>query len=398
MKILLVNTFYYPDLIGGAEHSVKKLAEGLVEAGHDVSVLCTGNSDKAEVINNVNVYRFKSKNICGYLDYKNLNKISKAVYKIIDLFNVFNYKEINKIIKKVSPDVIHTNNLYGISPIVWSSAKNNKIPVVHTIRDYFLICSKSILVKNMKSCEKSSIQCKIYRALNRKLSENINVVTAPSNSVIPIFKKENFFKGVKSQCIFNAIDYDNELLEEVIKEKLNKQDEVLKFVYLGSLTPYKGVLILLEAFTSISNSNIRLSIAGNGELKEKVQEYCDNDDRLTYLGKIDEKQVNEVLRDADVLIAPSTIKETFGRVVLDAYKMGNPVIASDIGGLSEIVKHKKTGYLVKDISKQGFIEAIEFMNDRKVIKNMLYNCKDELQKYNIESQIKSFEDLYKSLK
>ena len=59
MRILLVNSFYAPDIRGGAEYSVKKLAEGLQSKGHTVRVLCTGDFDSEEVIDGVEVVRFR---------------------------------------------------------------------------------------------------------------------------------------------------------------------------------------------------------------------------------------------------------------------------------------------------------------------------------------------------
>ena len=57
MKILLVNTYYYPEIYGGAEYSVKKLAEELKQQGHTVKVLCTGSEAKREVIDGIDVIR-----------------------------------------------------------------------------------------------------------------------------------------------------------------------------------------------------------------------------------------------------------------------------------------------------------------------------------------------------
>lgn len=61
MKILIVNTWYYPNLMGGAEHSVKLLAEGLVKSGNEVAIFCIDNREsgiKKQIINGVTVYRY----------------------------------------------------------------------------------------------------------------------------------------------------------------------------------------------------------------------------------------------------------------------------------------------------------------------------------------------------
>ena len=64
MKILLVNTYYYPEIYGGAEYCVKKLAEELKQQGHTVKVLCTGCEANREVIDGIDVIRVVSKKLC----------------------------------------------------------------------------------------------------------------------------------------------------------------------------------------------------------------------------------------------------------------------------------------------------------------------------------------------
>ena len=71
MRIMIVNTYYYPEIMGGAEYSVKKLAEQLQAMRHDVSVLCTGDSDSIEKVDGVEVIRLKPVNSCRGIHYKN---------------------------------------------------------------------------------------------------------------------------------------------------------------------------------------------------------------------------------------------------------------------------------------------------------------------------------------
>lgn len=59
MRVLIINSFYAPDIRGGAEYSVKKLAEGLQSKGHTVRVLCLGDFNTEEIIDGIEVVRFK---------------------------------------------------------------------------------------------------------------------------------------------------------------------------------------------------------------------------------------------------------------------------------------------------------------------------------------------------
>lgn len=396
MKILLVNTFYAPDLIGGAEHSLKKLAENLVLSGNEVMVLCSGENEKEEYINNVKVIRVKMNNFSQHINFSTLSGLKKYLYKIIDLYNVFNYFKLKKKIMELNPDIIHTNNLYGISPIIWKISQVLNKPVVHTLRDYFLICPKSTFLCKDK-CEGNLSICNIYKVVNRRLSKNVNFITAPSNFTLNLFKKNKFFKNIKGRCIYNAIDVDKDKLINIYNRKQERDCEVIKFVFLGTLDSYKGIDFLLETIFNVRQSNWELHIAGSGILEEKIIKMAYENDNIVYHGKLSENEVGKLLEVCDVLIAPSLWDEPFGRVVIDAYKYALPVIATKSGGLQEIVDNGKSGILIEP-NKVELQKAIEYFMDRKKVKKMYEGCLEIIQNFTIENQVKEFEKLYKEMK
>ncbi len=100
MKILLVNTFYYPEVKGGAEYSVKKLAEALQADGNEITVLASGNTDNDEIIDGIKVHRRKFHSI--YHSYGNVNKnvITMIFHRALDFWNPMNRNIIIDILKK----------------------------------------------------------------------------------------------------------------------------------------------------------------------------------------------------------------------------------------------------------------------------------------------------------
>lgn len=153
MKIMLVNSLYYPFKVGGAEVSVQLLAEGLVKHGCDVMVVTLTNDRMrhltTEYINKVKVVRVYLKNIYWPFDEKdNRGSIKKLVWHIIDSYNPLMQKIVNKLVNDFSPDIIHTNNICGFSTSIWN--KYDKIKVIHTIRDYYLLTPSSVLSDNKK--------------------------------------------------------------------------------------------------------------------------------------------------------------------------------------------------------------------------------------------------------
>ena len=259
MNILLINSYYYPDMIGGAEHSVKFLAEGLVNAGHCVAVLCVSKMENAhgqyscEQINGVTVYR----DIDPILSKQNgMHKLSAR----IKMFNNQHSKSLCDLIcKRFQPDVVHTNNLQFISTFVWKYFSDRNIAIVFTARDYWLLDHSCVYNRS------NAIINYFYKKYYRHQSGcYIDVFTAPSNVTLNIFKKEKFFKNVYSIRVVNCIDLDMQETHKIIESRKRNSESFVKFLYVGALGEYKGIINLLKAFHSIQNQKICLTICGSG--------------------------------------------------------------------------------------------------------------------------------------
>lgn len=402
LKVCLVNSFYEPDVLGGAEVSVKILAEHLNKRGIEVFIICTGDYDKIEYINGIKVYRVKSNNICTTKNYiknnRGINKISKLLYKSIEINNILNKRKFKKILQEENPNIMHVNNIYGLSSSIWHVAHKMDIKIVQTLRDYFIMCPKSTLIKsdNMK-CIKENLACSIYRNIYIHMSKNIDYITAPSNHTLGEFINTGYFKNIKSECIYNAIDIDIDKVNKLYEYKINKKRDKIKFVYLGALVRHKGIIELIDAFKNIdSKINVELHIAGKGELENYIIDICSKSKNIKYHGFLNSSYLEKLLYKMDVLVAPSKWEEPFGRIVLDAYKNAMPVIVSSNGGLKEIVENKSTGIILSDVSESDIRNAISYFTDEKNIVEMLYNAKKMLEKFTIDNQVDRFIKIYNS--
>lgn len=397
MRILFINTYYYPDLLGGTEVSIKKLAEGLSKLGNEVTVLVTGTKEMTEMVSNVMVRRIKINNVHSTIDHKKCNRIMKILYRIIDIYNIFNYFKLKNEIKKINPDIVNVNNIYGISPIVYKVIDDLKIKCIATLRDYYLICPKVFLLRNGQTCDKPNFICKIYRRINKRFLKRVDYFTAPSQFVISEFMKYGLLDKSNSKVIYNAIDINEDEVMETIDEKLKREKNIIKFIYLGALEKHKGLEILVNAFSKNINENISLYIAGKGTLQDMVVNIAERDTRIKYLGFLNEDNLKKVLLECDVLIAPSLWNEPFGRIVLDAYKYGLPVITSMNGGLDEIVDNYITGIKLEKVTEANLNEAINYYINND-FSDFIRNCKEKIKLFGIEKQVKEFNELYIELK
>lgn len=388
MKILLVTSYYYPNMFGGTEHSVKLLAEGLKKKGHEVYVISADRKDKeVEEINGVKVIRFN-------LKFKSNSILWKLVRKVFEFRNYLIRNKLNNIINEIKPDVIHTNNLFYLSPIIWKIGNQNNIKVVHTLRDYWGICPKCTLLNNKNEiCHGRKFLCKLHQLNYETYSKYVDIVTAPSNFTLNKYKEYNIFKKSKSQMVANAIDLDFSEHEKIVKEKLNKNFGKIRFLFMGTIVKFKGIEYLVENFKEINNPNIQLIICGEGKMSSYIKEIIKDDDRIKYLGRVDSKEKEKVLLESDVMIVPSIWYEPFGRVIIEAYKYGLPVIACNIGGITELLD-KKVAIGIEPNSDIELKEAIDKLSDVEELKTYIKGTKLLINKYEIADQIKKFEEIY----
>ena len=389
MKILIVNTYYYPNMIGGTEQSIKLLAEGLKGQGHDVYVLTGDQGEKAfEEINGINIIRLDLNRKKSY--------IKKIIRKGLEFNNLAIKNKIVEILEEIKPDVVHTNNLFYISPIIWKIAKEKNIKVVHTLRDYWGVCPKtSLLDRRMNICQNKKLLCKIHTSNYLRFSKYVDIVTAPSNFTLNIYSDEGLFKNAKKTMVPNAIDIN--LIEHLkcIEERNKYDSDEIRYLFIGSLHEHKGIEYLIDTFKSIDNKKLRLTICGDGPLKHRIEESIKSDKRISYLGTVFNDKKKEVLMKSDVMIVPSIWYEPFGRVVIEAYKYGLPVIACKIGGINELL-NEDTSIGVEINNKDDLKSAILALNNREHIKECIKNMIKYIDIYDIDKQVGSFVEIYKS--
>ena len=120
-------------------------------------------------------------------------------------------------------------------------------------------------------------------------------------------------------------------------------------LFVGRLSDFhKGISVLLRAFSNIAKkvNNTDLIIVGNGPDEKKLKELAINlgvSDKTHFIGHI-ETDLPFYYNSADIVVVPSLF-EAFGIVNIEAMSCGKTVVASNVGGIREIIKHKKTGFL-----------------------------------------------------
>lgn len=391
MNVLVINIFYYPNMVGGTENSVKLLCEGMVAAGHRVSVYTLDGNNKClqpEVINGVTVYRGYSKSIRNRLNEEKGGMIDKAVNFFHSFINITANKQIRAIINKEKIDVIHTNNLRSISHWVWKYSEKKGIKLVHTIRDYWLINPKAT-----EDTPRGAIN-KAFMRYFKNASKKVQIVTAASQCTLSVFEKYGYFCNSKRVVVPNSVEMELEKTINIVHKKTVLNGENIRFLYVGRLTEEKGVKKLLEGFGSVKNSGISLSICGNGPLEEYVNKASQIDTRIKYHGQLNKTELEEKYLNSDVLIVPSIWAEPFGRIIIEGACFGVPTIGSPKGGIPEIIKTLGVGIILEEINSECIANAIQKFTNRDYLSFHIKHIPDNLEYYSLQTQIVRFLSIY----
>lgn len=329
MKICIICTLYPPFVLGGAEISTALLAQGLVRNGHEVSVITTGNTYSKETIEGVTVYRLENKNIYWRYPQRDKPLAKKMLWHFFDMYNVRYQKKLQDLLSMLKPDIVHTGNLCGLSCIVWNVAKQQHIPIVHTLRDYYLLCPQQTMIKGAQSCQSQCLVCKSYSVMKKNMSQKVDAVVGISNFILRQHLEFGYFKNTTAiRVIPNSIE------PNIIP---TNTAEIKDIGYIGRLSPEKGIELMIEAFIGSHNKGKnKLRIAGSGNkkyidsLKNKYQ-----DEHIVFCGKC---KPADFFRTIGLLIVPSLWNEPFGRVVIEAYSAHIPVLMANNGGLAELAE------------------------------------------------------------
>lgn len=396
MKVFLTNTFYYPNMEGGAEQSTKLLAEGLISEGKEVCVYCVDNKEnglKHEKINQVEIFRSSGYRFKVWDFYKHItnNPMWKYYQKFLSIYNKKCYKEFYELCKKNNPDIVHTNSMDGLSLLIWKAAYELNIPIVHTIRDRAPISPYTYGHTSNKFVEY------IYRKYYNKISKYVTAVTAPSNYTLSSSLAVGAFSNsLHSQRVFNSVDYNSGQLSSIINEKQRRSSNIIKFMYAGRLIEEKGIKSLLKAFSNLKQE-AELHICGSGELSNYIKQLSKMDTRIKFHGKLSSTQLNDIYDMCDVLVVPSEWPEPFGRVLIEGNLHGLPVIASNIGGIPEIVSEMHGGVLFESGNVEMLNLQMSLFTNRQYINKFLYNISSNMHKFKLSKQLQSFNKIYEQL-
>ncbi len=393
MRILFVNTYYYPNMFGGAEKSVKLLAT-FFSKKYPCAVFSADASIKGlkkENIDGVVIYRSGSSCFNFMARFtKSESRFCKVKNRLADLYNPAACRHFKKVLDEFQPDIIHTNGVRGISPLVWKIAQKCGIKVIHTLRDYYAADPL------MREEPPKSLILSVWQKYWNKKSKYINAITAPSSFVIKKMSSFGFGNKAVLRAIPNGIVFDKNYFSNIINRPQKSDARKIRFLFVGTLVDFKGVLKLLSAFKEVQKKreDVELVFCGAGPLAELIQEESKRNESVIYRGKLDASAISKEYQDADVCVIPSLWEEPFGLVVIEAAYNGCALIASNKGGIPEIIDNLNAGILCDCSNVQSLAQSMLFLCDEEERNSQRKTFAGTAENFSIENCINQYNNLY----
>lgn len=400
MKVLHVLQMSIPNLSGYAIRS-KYIVESQKTIGIEPIVITSPfqkgkSNDKEEVIDGIK-----------YIRTKQIKKNNNKIISRLQYIRLINFKkDIGLAVRQYKPDIIHAHSSFFCGlPASWVGKKYN-IPVIYEMRGVW----EDSAVANGK-LRYNSLPYRIIRYLEQKTIDNVDSIVVISDNLEKELIGRNIDKD-KINIVYNGVDIKKfrnvEKNMDIIK-KYNLENNIV-LGYIGSVIKLEGLRFLIEAFSIIKQqkNNVKLLIVGNGSELENLiklaQEKGVRDD-IVFTGYVDHKGIIDYYSVIDIFVLPRLNSRVSNLVTplkpLEIMSMGKPIVASDVGGITEIIQDNETGVVFESENIESLYKKCLYLIDNESERNRIANNaiewvgRNRSWEININSYIKIYNNLKK---
>lgn len=369
----MVNKFLYPN--GGSETYMFKLGAYLKSIGHEVEYFGMEHEGRC-VSNSLGLYT-------ETMDFHDSSTFKKIKLSLKTIYSKEAKDKMLAVLENFKPDVVHLNNFnFQLTPSIIYAVKeydkkyNKKIKLIYTAHDFQLICPNHMMmdIHTNTPCEKcigsNFKNCTINKCIhNSTLKSLLGTLEAEIYNKSGIYNRidnivccsEFMKKMLDTNPVFkNKTVTLHNFIDKIEPKKSKKEDYVL---YFGRFAEEKGIETLIGA------KNTNFICAGSGPIEDKVN----NANNLKNIGFKTDNELEELIRKAKCTVYPSIWYENCPFSIMESIMYQTPVIASNIGGIPELIDDGKTGYLIPPNDSLALDEAINRL-DNSTLENMVSNC------------------------
>lgn len=339
LRFCMVTTFYPPYNFGGDGIFVHGLSNELARRGHRVEVIhckdayraVAGRAAEGGYDDHPNVTVHGLESPFGLLSPLATQQTGRPFFKTAALRRIL----------ENDFDVVHFHNISLLGPAVLEHGRGIKL---YTMHEYWLVCPTHVLFRfNRAACERPyCFACTLahrrppqwwrYTDLLKTAVEHVDAFIAPSRFSEDKHREMGLEAPVVQLGHFIPDEVDGEGSGEA---KNSGMDETPYFLFVGRLEKIKGLQTLIPIFRGYRKA--RLLIAGSGDYRPHLERLAEESDNIRFLGHCSKPELQALYARAVAVIVPSLCFESFGLVIIEAFKHHTPVIVREIGALPEIV-------------------------------------------------------------
>jgi glycosyltransferase involved in cell wall biosynthesis len=262
------------------------------------------------------------------------------------------------------PDIVHCHNLFpALSPAVLREVQDCA-PLVMTLHNYRLLCLPATFLRDGRICEDCLRRVPWPGVLHQCYQDSVAASAALASSLllhrgVGTFSRVDLFLAIssfiKAKHVEGGLPPDRIMVKRhFVWPTPRREGPGDYFLFVGRLSPEKGAGVLVRAWRRL---NANLVVVGDGPEAARLRSEAPSN--VTFEGPATPDGVALWARRARALVVPSIWYEAAGRVVLEAYAAGVPVLASLVGGLPEVVQDGVTGLLLPPGSEGEWIRGAE---------------------------------------
>jgi glycosyltransferase involved in cell wall biosynthesis len=369
MRVLLVVHGYPPEASGGTEVYTRELARALRRAGDEVAVL-------ARVADPSRPDRVLRREEREGLALFAINNTFRSCRSFEETWRDDAIRSLAAAtLEEWRPDVVHVQHLTGLSADLAGETRERGIPSVVTLNDYWLICQRGQLLDlDLQRCDGPH-----PRGCARCLHTSRRQAERRTRGVAAIFESATHFlapsKTLRERFLAHGLDPGRVTLHEQGIDPARygvaegRPGSRLRVGFVGSLMVSKAPHLLLEAFGRLPEDEARLDVFGGHAAYHGDDRYRGRLEPLLrgpgvrWHGALEHAAIPSALASLDVLVVPSVWLENAPFVIKEAFAAGLPVVASDLGGMAELVTHERDGLLFPAGDAAGLEAALRRLLD-----------------------------------
>jgi glycosyltransferase involved in cell wall biosynthesis len=349
MKILLISNMFPPYTMGGAEMAAHSLAGLLAAERHEVHVLTGALSRDTEGIETVaegyTVERRFFRNTYHIYKAGQHGSLRKAVWHTNDHFHPESERICGRVIEEFGPDIVNTHDLQGIGYNLLKSIGDHGVGCVQTLHDFGFICVSMNMFRHGRECPRQHFTCQASAALKRFYFEHIAALAfiSPSQALLERYRP-HLPRHVEACAIPLPLCFASAAGGESAAPAPGMGVQLL---FVGQLEKWKGIDFLLEVLGKLAPAYpFHLRVLGGGSLLKPLQDKYRDAPWVTVCGKVPPESVAGYMTSSDLLLVPSIWFENAPLVISQALRLSLPVVASQTGGLGEMVVADVNGALL----------------------------------------------------